>query len=152
MSSKRFKCAVESGERGRVFITVPFDPGAEWGARARHHVKGTINGHAFEGSLGSRGGSFFMPLNKELRAEAGVEPGDQVAVVMEPSAAKEEGLPEDIAGALASSVQAAAFFEGLTAFYRNTYIKWIESAKKADTRAARVAEMIGLLEAGKKQR
>ena len=36
--------------------------------------------------------------------------------------------------------------------YRNTYIKWIEGAKRPETRAARIAEMISLLRAGEKQK
>jgi len=40
----------------------------------------------------------------------------------------------------------------LATFYRNTYIKWIESAKRPETRAARIEEMVQLLKAGKKQK
>jgi ATPase subunit of ABC transporter with duplicated ATPase domains len=40
----------------------------------------------------------------------------------------------------------------LATFYRNGYIRWIESARRPETRQARITEMIGLLKAGKKQR
>jgi len=45
-----------------------------------------------------------------------------------------------------------AFFESLATFYRNTYINWIEGAKRPTTRAARIGEMIELLKAGRKQK
>jgi hypothetical protein len=149
---EKFTCTIESGDRGRVFITMPFDPAALWGKKGRHYVTGTINGHPFQGSLGSRGGSYFMPLNKELQSAAGVAPGDKVKVTIEADAPQEDGLPDDVDAALAASAMARTFFDGLSAFYRNSYLKWIESAKKTETRTARVGEMIGLLEEGKKQR
>ena len=34
---------VADGGRGRVLVPVPFDPDAEWGAKTRHPVGGTIN-------------------------------------------------------------------------------------------------------------
>jgi hypothetical protein len=36
--------------------------------------------------------------------------------------------------------------------YRNGYLRWIEGAKRPETRSARIAETLGLLKAGKKQR
>jgi uncharacterized protein YdeI (YjbR/CyaY-like superfamily) len=58
----------------------------------------------------------------------------------------------DILAALESEPEARAFFESLATFYRNAYVRWIESAKRSETRSARIAEMLGLLKAGKKQR
>ena len=57
-----------------------------------------------------------------------------------------------MASALDAEPQAKAFFEALATFYRNTYIKWIESAKRPETRAARINEMVELLKVGKKQK
>lgn len=152
MSRKEFKTNVESGERGRIFIVLPFDPTESWGKKSRHYVKGTINGAEFAGSLGSRGGGYFMPLNKDLQKSAAVAPGDAVTVVMQPDEAQGKELANDLDSALAAAPEAAGFFEGLSAFYRNTYISWIESAKKPETRTARITETIELLKAGKKQR
>lgn len=160
MSRQTFKAKVESGERGRVFISIPFTPNDKWGKKSRHFIKGTINKTAFAGSLGSRGGAYFFPLNKELQAEAAIGPGDPVTVVIEPqdgddaqaAAAAAGDLPDDLARALAGKAKARAFLAGLSAFYRNTYVKWITEAKKPETRATRVAETVKLLEQGKKQR
>ena len=152
MSRSSFETSVESGERGRVFITIPFDPSEEWGKKSRHYVTGTINGTGFSGSLGSRGGAYFMPLNKELQRSTGLAPGDTVAVVMEPAEAPGKDLPEDMESALAAAPDAAEFFLGLSAFYRNQDVAWIESAKKEETRQARIREAIELLKGGRKQR
>jgi len=153
MPRERFTTKIETGERGRVFITIPFIPGDKWGKKPRHFVTGTINGVAFSGSLGSRGGSHFMPINKDLQSNAGVGPGDAVTVVIEPQAAgATSDLPEDLAQALADEPEARAFLEGLSAFYRNTYLTWITGAKQAETRAAHVEQTVKLLQQKKKQR
>jgi hypothetical protein len=48
---------------------------------------------------------------------------------------------------------AASFFDGLAQFYRKGYLTWIAGTKRRpEERARRIAEMISLLEAGKKQR
>lgn len=153
MAEQSFDATVESGDRGRVFISVPFDPAETWGRKPRHHVAGTIGGMAFTGSLGTRGGgAYFFPLNKELQQKAGVSPGDTVRVTMAPAAPAEAGLPEELAAALEGEPEAAEFFGGLSAFYRNQYVGWITGAKRAETREGRVRETVELLKAGKKQR
>jgi len=40
----------------------------------------------------------------------------------------------------------------LATFYRNGYLRWIGGVKRPETRSARIAEMLSLLKAGKKQR
>jgi hypothetical protein len=152
VARKDFDTIVESGDRGRVFIVIPFDPSEQWGKKARHYVRGTIDGTPFEGSLGARGGVFFMPVNKELQKAGGIAPGNRVSVVMESADAAGSDLPQDLEQALAGAPDARAFLDGLSAFYRNQYVTWITDAKKAETRASRVDRTVELLKAGKKQR
>ncbi len=55
MSLQRFDTVVSSGERGRVFINLPFVPQAVWGNAVRY-VKGTLNEVEFHASVGVRAG------------------------------------------------------------------------------------------------
>ena len=82
----------------------------------------------------------------------GLEAGANVEVVLSPEGPQSESLSSDVAAALDAEPQAKAFFESLATFYRNTYIKWIEGAKRPETRSTRIQEMIELLKAGKKQK
>ena len=93
-----------------------------------------------------------MPLNKELQQKANLKPGDSVSVTMEPDEAQVEALPEDFEKAMNHEPAVQQFFGSLTVFQRNTYLEWIDSAKKAETRATRVQESIQLLKNGQKQR
>ena len=61
-------------------------------------------------------------------------------------------LPADVTAALQKDPQARAFFESLATFYRKGYLRWIQGARKAETREARINELVRLLQSGKKQR
>ena len=151
LSTQRFKTILmKSGSR--IFIPIPFNPNEVWGSKQRHYITGTVNGHGVRGSLGSDGKQYFLPLGAAWRRGCGLDAGDQVDVALLPEGPQSESLSTDVASALHAEPQAKAFFESLATFYRNTYIKWIESAKRPETRTARIQEMIELLKAGKKQK
>ena len=151
MTTQSFKSVV-SKSGSRVFIPLPFNPNDVWGIKQRHHISGTVSGHGVRGSLGSDGTQYFLPLGEAWRRDCGIDVGTEVDVVLSPEGPQSESLSSDIIDALENEPQAKAFFESLATFYRNTYIKWIESAKKPETRTARIQEMIELLKAGKKQK
>ena len=44
MRTQRFGALVADGRDGRAIVVVPFDPDEAWGAKAVHHVNGTVNG------------------------------------------------------------------------------------------------------------
>lgn len=151
MSTQRFKTTIaKSGNR--VFIPIPFHPNEVWGVKQRHHVTGTVNEHKVRGSLGSDGQQYFLPLGAAWRRDCGIDAGDTVEVTLSSEGPQSESLSADVSDALEAEPQAKAFFDSLATFYRNTYIKWIESAKRPETRATRIQETIGLLKAGKKQK
>ena len=151
MSTQHFRAIVaKSGTR--TFIPIPFNPNEVWGVKQRHHITGTVNGYGVRGSLGSDGKQYFLPLGAAWRRGCGIEAGSSVDVVLFPEGPQSESLSPDVIKALDADPPAKAFFESLATFYRNTYIKWIESAKRPETRAARIREMIELLKAGKKQK
>ena len=151
MTTQRFKTSVTKAG-SRTYVPIPFDPNEAWGVKQRHHITGSINGCAVRGSLGSDGSQYFLPLGAAWRRDNGVEVGSEVEVVLTPEGPQADTLAPDILAALESEPEVRAFFEALATFYRNGYIRWIESAKRPETRSARIAEMLNLLKAGKKQR
>ncbi len=151
MSTQRFTTMiVRSGTR--TYIALPFDPNETWGVKQRHHVTGSVNGCSVRGSLGSDGAQFFLPLGAAWRRDNGLDAGATVEVVLAPEGPQSAALATDVVAALDSEPQARLYFDSLATFYRNNYMRWIESAKRPETRKARIAEMMSLLKAGKKQR
>jgi hypothetical protein len=148
---QRFKTTIaKSGSR--TFIPIPFNPNEVWGVKQRHYITGTVNGCKVRGSLGSDGTQYFLPIGAAWRRDNFLDAGVEVEVVVSPEGPQSEGMATDVAAALDAEPGAKAFFESLATFYRNTYMKWIESAKRPETRAARIKEIVELLKAGKKQK
>jgi bacteriocin resistance YdeI/OmpD-like protein/uncharacterized protein DUF1905 len=151
MTTQRFKTVVAKAG-SRTSITLPFNPNEVWGVKQRHHITGTVNGCRVRGSLGSDGSQYFLPLGAAWRRDNGVEAGAEVEVVLTPEGPQTDALAADILIALEREPEAKTFFEALATFYRNGYLRWIEGAKRPETRSARIAELVSLLKAGKKQR
>lgn len=151
MTTQQFT-AVVAKEGSRTFITIPFDPNDVWGVKQRHHISGTVNGRRIRGSLGADQNGYFLLLGAAWRRDNGVEAGTQAEVVLAPEGPQIDALAADILAALEREPESKAFFESLATFYRNGYIRWIAGARRPELRSARIAEMLSLLKAGKKQR
>lgn len=137
----------------RVFVPVPFDPDAEWGSKPRHHVRGTVNGMGIRGVVEPVIDGVGVVLGPAWRRDCGLASGDAVSVVLEPEGPQRDDLPEDVRDALADNPAAAEFFDSLAQFYRNAYLRWIESTKRRpDVRAERLAQVIDWLSEGVKER
>ncbi len=148
-----FQAKLEGTEKGRVYVVLPFDPEQVWGLRARYHVRGTINGMRVRGALEQFSKGYVLALGPAYRRGAGLQPGDSVRVVLMPEGPQSEALAADIAAALAAQPDAARFFDGLATFYRKNYLRWIDATKRSpELRAQRIAELIELMKAGKKER
>jgi uncharacterized protein YdeI (YjbR/CyaY-like superfamily) len=59
-------------------------------------------------------------------------------------------IPPELQRALAKSRKAREHFAGLPPFARKTYLYWINNAKRAETRAKRIADVIDRLAKGQK--
>ena len=153
MKARRFIATVESRPRGSIAIRLPFDPNDAWGPKDRHYVVGSIDGRRFRGSLATADGDFFLQLGPTWCRDPNVgRPGTQVAVVLEPEGPQFNSLAADFAQALVHQPEARRFFESLATFYRNGYVAWIESAKRPETRARRIADVVTALQAGRRER
>lgn len=151
MQQRRFE-AVVSASGGLVVVPLPFRPDAAWGARGRHHLCGTVGGRPWRGELQGQGDQAFLPLGPVWRRDNGIDAGQVVEVVLAPEGPQIETMGEDVAAALRPEPEAAAFFADLPTFYRNNYARWIAQAKRPETRARRVAELVALLREGRRER
>jgi uncharacterized protein YdeI (YjbR/CyaY-like superfamily) len=99
------------------------------------------------------GRRWVLPLTSKRLAGMGMTIGDEVAVELAPEGPQRGDLADDIAAALAADPAAGAFFDTLAQFYRKAYLRWIDATtRRPDLRAARIAEVTGLLAAGIKER
>ena len=116
----------------------------------RFPVLATINGHTWRTTVTRMHGEYLLGLSRAVRDGAGVEAGDSVEVALElDTAPREVEPPEDLAKALAGDPIARSVFEGLAYTHRKEYARWIEEAKREETRERRVAQAVEMLRAGK---
>jgi hypothetical protein len=115
----------------------------------RFPVLATVNGHTWRTSVARMRGEFLLGLNREVRAAAGVEAGQTVAVALQlDNAPRELELPEPLAKALAADAVAANVFEKLAFTHRKEYARWISEAKREPTQERRVAKALEMLREG----
>jgi hypothetical protein len=153
MTSQRFTTTVTAAPRGRVLIPVPFDPDTVWGSKRRHLVGGTVGGARVRGSVERAGDGFGLAVGPAWLRDGNLRPGDTVTVEIAPEGPQRDDLPGDVAAALDADPRAGAFFDSLAQFYRRAYLRWIEATKRRpEQRPQRIAEMVSLLAAGRKER
>ncbi len=147
----QFRSTVVLGGRTATGIQVPDDVVEALGAGKRPPVVVTVNGYTYRTTVAPMGGDFWIPLAAEHREAAGVRAEQEVDVRIEPDLApREVAIPEDLDAELDDA--ARAFFTGLAPSHRKEWVRWVEEAKKPETRAARITKTVESLRAGKKTR
>ena len=150
----RFRATVELGGKTPTGIEVPEDMVVALGSGNRPPVTVTIGGHTYRTTVARMGGRFLIPLSAENRTGPAWPQGGQVfdVDIALDSGPREVAMPADLAAALAQDEEARASFDGLSYTHRKEWVRWIEEAKKAETRAARLTKTVASLREGKRTR
>ena len=145
----RFESRVELGGRTATGIEVPAQVVEALGTSKRPPVTITINGHTYRTTAVRMGGRFLVPLAAENREAAGVQAGDEVVVDIEnDTAPREVELPADLAAAMDDAARTT--YDGLSYTHRKEWVRWVEEAKKPETRATRIEKTVAGLKDGRK--
>jgi hypothetical protein len=136
---------------GGAFVEIPFDVEKAFGSK-RPKVKATFDGIPYRGLLARMGGEkHILIILKDIRERIGKSFGDSVKVTVEADTEPRVlEIPKDLAGALKKDKAAQAFFEKLSFTHKREYVKWINEAKKDETRANRILKTIAMLKKGQK--
>jgi hypothetical protein len=115
----------------------------------RFPVIATINGHELRLSVARMRDEYLLGLSRANREAAGVQAGDTVTLELKLDAAPREVTPPPaLAQALAADPAAQQAFDQLAFTHRKEFARWIEEAKRDETRERRVAKAIEMLHAG----
>jgi hypothetical protein len=130
-----------------AYVRFPFEALEIFGRKGQIAVRGAINGFAYRNSLMPRGdGSHILGVSKELQQGANAVVGDIVTITLEfDDAPREVVVPADLQSSLKKSGTKAEAFEALSYSHRKEFVDWIESAKRPETRAARIEKTIVML-------
>jgi hypothetical protein len=146
-----FRTTVVLGGVTATGLQVPDEVVASFAAGKRPPVVVTVRGHRYRTTVAPMGGAYWVPLAAEHREAAGVVAGEEVEVLIELDATpREVVVPDDLAEAFDEETRAA--FEALAYSHRKEWVRWVEEAKKPETRATRIAKTVESLRAGRRRR
>ncbi len=130
-------------------FSFPYDVEEEFGTQGRVPVKATFDGTPYTGSLVKYGQPEHMiGVLKAVRQRIGKGVGDAVEVVLSKDEAERTiDTPNDLKSMLKKEGLMAAF-EELSYTHQKEYVRWIEEAKKEETRQRRLAKCVEMLKAG----
>ena len=113
-------------------------------------VRGSIDGYMLsQYKLMPMGeGRLFLPVKADIRKIIGKQAGDWVHVILYEDNSPPV-IPPDILDCLSAEPEAQAAFEKRSAGEQKAFIDWINSAKKVETQAERIAQMIDKLLEGR---
>ena len=149
-----FEAVLEAGEdHGGVFVVVPFDVAEVYGTRGRVPVQATFDNYPYQGSIVPLGdGHHALLLLKQIRRAIDKTVGDTVRVTLSRDATERKmEAPADLAEKLATNPKAAGYFDKLAYTHQREFVRWLEGAKKPETRTRRLNEIVELLAQGRKR-
>ena len=138
-------------EGSSAYAIVPDEVGARLGVRGRTSVVGTLNGHPFRNQVmpyGFEDGSkrLLMPVNNAVRKAAGdLRPGDTVTFELERDEASRSAsvdVPPELEAALAGDAALRRAWDALSPSRRREAAEHLAAAKRDETRARRLQELL----------
>jgi len=149
MKKYKFNAKIQEGERGGAFVFFPYDVEKEFGTKGRVPVKVTFNGVPDTTGLIKYGHpQHILGIHKAMREQIGKDPGDVVEIELWKD---EEERKLEVPVALQKLLKKEGLlpaFEKLSYTYRKEYCRWINEAKKGETRERRLAKAVEMLRRG----
>jgi hypothetical protein len=148
-----FNAVIENAGGGGAYVRIPFDVEEAFGHK-RPKVKATFDGEPYRGLLVRMGEPYhLLILLKAIRAKIGKDIGDEVKVTVEEDVEpRVVEVPADLQRELNRNKEAQAFYQTLSYTHKREYVRWIEEAKRSETRKDRVIKTIAMLKKGRKEK
>ena len=138
----------------RAIVRLPESASRKLPSRGQVAVEASIGGHVLETVLEPDGYfGHWMRVEDGLQRAAGLRPGDELTVEVEPVQRwPEPSVPEDLGAALASAPQTIRdLWEDITPMARWEWVRWVNATGNPDTRRRRVEVTISKMNSGKRR-
>lgn len=153
MEKQEFDGILTDAGNGGVFVAIPFNTSKVYGQKGLIKIKATIDGEVYRGSLAPMlgPGKHCLIVLKSIREKIGKKPGDSVRISLEKDTEERVvTVPADFQKALKATPTADKIFSNFAYSHRKEYVRWIEEAKRIETRASRIEKAVEMISAGKK--
>ncbi|MDV7696767.1 YdeI/OmpD-associated family protein [Chryseobacterium soli] len=143
----------QNGAMNAAFVEFPFSTEKLFGKKGQVRIKATFdNAVEYRGSLAKmKSDCHILGLTQDIRKQLGKTFGDEVSVsLIEDQEERIVEIAEDIAVVFDENPKAKEIFDRMSYTHRKEYIRWINDAKKPETREKRKVKMIEMILDGKK--
>ena len=146
-----FSAIIQNAGGGGAFVEIPFDVEKAFGSK-KPKVKAMIEGVPYRGVLVRMGTEHhILIILKAIREQIGKTFGDKINITVEADTEPRlVEVPAELKQAFKAEKEAKSFFEKLAYTHQREYVKWINEAKRDETRQARILKTIEMLKKGKK--
>jgi hypothetical protein len=146
----RFRAELESTGKNTAGFEVPETVVEGLGGGGHPKVVVVVDGFTFRTSIARMGGRFLLGVSADRRAQGGITPGQVYDVDVDlDTSPREIEVPDDLAAALAADDAATKFWDTLSYSKQSWHVHQVTSAKKAETRAARIEKSVTMLRDGR---
>lgn len=150
----RFNAIIERNQEfNAAYIRFPFDTQELFGIKGQVKIKATFDGKVeYRGSLANMGlGCHILGITKEIRSIIDKSFGDTISIEIERDLEERTiAIPDYLLRLLDENHHAKEYFSTLSYTDKKEYIRWIETAKKEETRTKRIGLFIDKLSKKKK--
>lgn len=143
----------QHAEMNAAYVEFPFSTEKLFGKKGQVKIKATFdNAVEYRGSLAKmKSDCHILGLTQDIRKQLGKTFGDEVYVsLIEDIEERIVEIADDIAVVFAENPTAKELFDKMSYTHRKEYIRWINEAKKPETREKRKVKMIEMILDGKK--
>ncbi len=143
----------QNGDMNAAFVEFPFSTEKLFNKKGQVKIKALFDDKAeYQGSLVTmKSDCHILGLTKEIRQQLGKTFGDEVSVsLIEDKEERIVEIADDIVLIFNENPDAKVLFDTMSYTHKKEYIRWIEEAKKPETRESRKAKMIQMILEGKK--
>ena len=147
MTAVSFTTIAQPNPGGVLFVEIPETAVKKLGAGKRVPVRVTLNGAKYRSTIAVYGSRYYLPARKEIRDAAQLVVGGRARVSLEvDTAPRTVKVPADLARAL-SAAKIRSGFDAFSFSHRKEFVEWVTSAKRAETRAARIPKVVARVRA-----
>lgn len=136
-----------------AFVEFPFSTEELFNKKGQVKIKALFDDKVeYRGSLAKmKSDCHMLGLTQEIRKQLGKTFGDEVSVsLIEDKEERTVEIADDILIVLDENPEAKTLFDKMSYTHRKEYIRWINEAKKPETRENRKIKMIEMILDGKK--
>lgn len=143
----------QHGTMNAAFVEFPYSAEELFNKKGQVKIKALFDGKVeYRGSLAKmKSECHMLGLTQEIRKQLGKTFGDEISVSLtEDLEERTVEIADDILTVFHENPEAKALFDKMSYTHKKEYIRWINEAKKPETRENRKVKMIQMILEGKK--